>query len=164
MGEIFLLIMEEYAEEVGIVLLWRVAGFGTLYLGFVSGGFNWEADCLLELFRLPPRLWAEAEVDAADASLKYSTSLKIWMFPPPGLCLTLSMDPTLLLADATSTRVFKILTFPPPGLCFIFMVEPTLEPLFHSSFCVTTFFSPPPGLWFAFCSDPTLMSHSKPKL
>ena len=64
-----------------------------------------EADCLLDDDPDVLLLACMAEV-----CLRYSTSLKTFLSPPPALCFTLSIDPTLLstLISTFSLRICKI--------------------------------------------------------
>ena len=61
---------------------------------------TWEADCLLD--EDPDEAPAAC---MAEVCLRYSTSLKTFLSPPPALCFTLSRDPTLL---STFTSTFSL--------------------------------------------------------
>ena len=67
---------------------------------------TWTADSLLELLWLvwPEDLAMSVAPVVSFICFKYSTSLNTFLSPPPGLCLTLSKDPTLL---ATFKSIFR---------------------------------------------------------
>lgn len=74
-------------------LLKRWQGWGkNSWLGvIVSSTVTCDVDSLLELVLLTLLEWS---VD--DVCRRYSTSLKTFLSPPPGLCLMLAREPTLL--------------------------------------------------------------------
>ena len=68
----------------------------------LSFSLTCDADCLLDDD-------PDAPDDAcmAEVCLRYSTSLKTFLSPPPALCFTLARDPTLL-STFTSTFSWRI--------------------------------------------------------
>ena len=61
-----------------------------------------EADCLLDD---DPDVFCAC---MAEVCLRYSTSLKTFLSPPPALCRTLSSEPTFPFSTFTSTFSFRI--------------------------------------------------------